>query len=105
MKDIQQRKEAGEKFDLILLDPPSFSNSKRMEEDLDIERDHMLLVRDCMHLLSPGGTLYFSTNKKKFELHSIIPTTYQVKEISQWTIPQDFHHTEIHRAWQIQAKS
>ncbi len=105
MKDIAQRKEANEKFDLILLDPPSFSNSKRMEEDLDIERDHMLLIRDCIHLLSPGGMLIFSTNKRKFELHSIIPTTYIVKEISQWTIPQDFHHTEIHRAWQIQSKN
>ncbi len=105
MKDIAQRKEAGEKFELIILDPPSFSNSKRMEEDLDIERDHMLLVRDCTHLLSPGGILIFSTNKRKFELHSIIATTYIVKEISYWTIPQDFHHTEIHRAWLIQAKS
>ncbi len=105
MKDLVQRKEAGEKFDLILLDPPSFSNSKRMEEDLDIERDHPLLVRDCMQLLSPGGTLIFSTNKKKFEIHSIVTSAYQVKEISQWTIPLDFHFTEIHRAWQIQAKN
>lgn len=104
MKDIIQRKEAGEKFDLILLDPPSFSNSKRMEEDLDIERDHPILVRDCMQLLSPGGMLIFSTNKKKFGLHTIVTSNYIVKEISQWTIPQDFHHTEIHRAWQIQRK-
>jgi 23S rRNA G2069 N7-methylase RlmK/C1962 C5-methylase RlmI len=104
MKDIQQRKEAGETFDLILLDPPSFSNSKRMEEDLDIERDHPILVRDCMQLLAPGGMLIFSTNKRKFTLHSIITSSYIVKEISQWTIPQDFHHTEIHRAWQIQRK-
>lgn len=105
MKDIIQRKEAGETFDLVLLDPPSFSNSKRMEEDLDIERDHMLLIRDCMNLLSPGGMLIFSTNKRKFDLHSIVTTQYQVKEISQWTIPQDFHHTEIHRAWQITRKN
>ncbi len=105
IKDLVQRREAGEKFDLILLDPPSFSNSKRMEEDLDIERDHPLLIRDCMNLLAPGGTLIFSTNKKKFEIHSIVTSAYQVKEISQWTIPLDFHFTEIHRAWQIQAKN
>ncbi|MFL5785710.1 MAG: class I SAM-dependent methyltransferase [Bacteriovoracaceae bacterium] len=105
MKDIQNRKEAGVKYDLILLDPPSFSNSKRMEEDLDIERDHPILVRDCMQLLSPGGTLVFSTNKRKFELHSIVTSQYVVKEISQWTIPQDFHHTDIHVAFMIQAKS
>lgn len=105
MKDIIQRKEAGENFDLIILDPPSFSNSKRMEEDLDIERDHPILVRDCMQLLSDGGMLIFSTNKKKFELHTIVTSQYVVKEISHWTIPQDFHHTEIHRAWQIQRKN
>lgn len=105
MKDLLQRKEAGEKFDLIILDPPSFSNSKRMEEDLDIERDHALLVRDCMQLLNAGGMLIFSTNKKKFELHPIVTSQYLVKEISQWTIPMDFHHTEIHRAWQMHVKN
>lgn len=104
LKEILVRKENNEKFDMILLDPPSFSNSKRMEEDLDIERDHPLLVRNCMHLLAPGGTLYFSTNKRKFELHSIISETYKVKEITQWTIPQDFHHTNIHRAFTLQYK-
>lgn len=104
LKELPIRKENKETFDIIILDPPSFSNSKRMEEDLDIERDHPLLVRDCMLLLAPGGTLYFSTNKRKFELHSIITTQYLVKEISQWTIPQDFHHSQIHRAFSIQRK-
>jgi 23S rRNA (cytosine1962-C5)-methyltransferase/23S rRNA (guanine2445-N2)-methyltransferase / 23S rRNA (guanine2069-N7)-methyltransferase len=104
LKDLLSRKENKERYDLIILDPPSFSNSKRMEEDLDIERDHPLLVRDCMQLLTPGGMLIFSTNKKKFELHTIVTSQYQVKEISQWTIPMDFHHTEIHRAWQLQTR-
>ncbi len=104
LKDLIVRKDNGEKFDLIILDPPSFSNSKRMEEDLDIERDHPLLIRDSMNLLSPGGTLYFSTNKRRFELHTIITSQYQVKEISQWTVPQDFHQTGIHQAYQIQRK-
>ena len=102
LKEIAVRKENNEKFDIILLDPPSFSNSKRMEEDLDIERDHPILIRDCMALLAPAGTLYFSTNKRKFELHRIIKDTYKVKEISQWTIPQDFHHSYIHQAWTIE---
>jgi len=101
LKELQDMLEAQVKFDVILLDPPSFSNSKRMEEDLDIERDHLIMVRDCMKLLSPGGSLYFSTNKRKFELHSIVSQTYKVKEISHWTIPQDFHQTEIHRAFHI----
>jgi 23S rRNA (cytosine1962-C5)-methyltransferase len=104
LKELVVRKERQETFDIIILDPPSFSNSKRMEEDLDIERDHPILIRDCMALLSEGGTLYFSTNKKKFELHRIIPATYSVKEISQWTIPQDFHQSSIHRSFAIERK-
>lgn len=102
LKEVKAREENKELFDIILLDPPSFSNSKRMEEDLDIERDHLLLIRDCMHLLAPGGTLFFSTNKRKFELHPIVSSNYKVKEISQWTIPQDFHHTNIHRSFTIE---
>lgn len=105
LKDLVLRKEKGEKFDIILLDPPSFSNSKRMEDDLDVERDHPLLIRNCMQLLKPEGTLYFSTNKRKFQLHPIVSEHYRVKEISQWTIPQDFHHTEIHRAWTLNLKN
>lgn len=104
LKDLIVRKENNETFDLIILDPPSFSNSKRMEEDLDIERDHPILIRDTMQLLAPGGTLFFSTNKRKFELHRIITDTYKVKEISQWTIPQDFHQTNIHRAFTIERR-
>jgi 23S rRNA (cytosine1962-C5)-methyltransferase len=105
LKELQVMIEANVKFDIILLDPPSFSNSKRMEDDLDIERDHPIMIRDCIKLLAPEGTLYFSTNKRKFELHSIVSQQYEVKEISQWTIPQDFHHTSIHRAFTIKRKT
>lgn len=104
LKELSVRKENNEQFDLILLDPPSFSNSKRMEDDLDIERDHPILIRDTMQLLAPGGTLIFSTNKRKFQLHRIITDTYKVKEITQWTIPQDFHQTYIHQAYIIERK-
>ena len=105
LKELQLMIEANVKFDLILLDPPSFSNSKRMEDDLDIERDHAILIRDCMKLLNSDGTLYFSTNKRKFELHSIVSSQYETKEISQWTIPQDFHHTSIHQAFSLKKKA
>jgi 23S rRNA (cytosine1962-C5)-methyltransferase len=101
LKELERRKEQTDKFDIIILDPPSFSNSKRMEEDLDVQRDHPILVRDCMLLLQLDGVLYFSTNKKKFDLHPIIDEKFAVKEISQWTIPMDFHHTQIHRAFEI----
>ncbi len=104
LKELNVRKDNHEKYDMILLDPPSFSNSKRMEDDLDIERDHPIIIRDCMNLLHLDGTLYFSTNKRRFELHHIVTSQYKVKEISQWTIPQDFHHSNIHRAFEISHK-
>lgn len=104
LKELDNLKEKGAKFDIIVLDPPSFSNSKRMEEDLDVDRDHPLLIRNCMHLLKPEGTLYFSTNKRRFELHSIVTQHYSVKEISHWTIPQDFHGSQIHRSFAITFK-
>lgn len=105
LKELVIMIEAGVKFDTILLDPPSFSNSKRMEDDLDIERDHPLIIRDCMKLLKDDGTLYFSTNKRKFEIHHIISSQYDCKEISQWTIPQDFHQSYIHQAFTIKKKA
>ena len=105
LKEIEKLNEAKETFDLIILDPPSFSNSKRMDDDLDIQEDHPILIRNCMRLLSPGGELYFSTNKKRFELHRVISENYNVKEISQWTIPMDFHHSNIHRSFIITQKS
>ena len=105
LKELQLMIEAQVQYDLILLDPPSFSNSKRMEEDLDIERDHPIMIRDCMKLLKPDGILYFSTNKRKFELHSIVSNQYEVKEITQWTIPQDFHHSSIHRAFTLKKRT
>lgn len=101
LKSVEKLHEEKELFDLILLDPPSFSNSKRMDEDLDIQEDHAILIRNCMRLLAPQGELYFSTNKKKFELHPVISENYKVKEISQWTIPMDFHQSNIHRAFVI----
>jgi len=104
LKELVLMIESGVKFDTILLDPPSFSNSKRMEDDLDIERDHPIMIRDCMKLLRDDGVLYFSTNKRKMELHRIISSQYECKEISQWTIPQDFHHSYIHQAYTIKKK-
>jgi 23S rRNA (cytosine1962-C5)-methyltransferase len=104
LKELQFMAEANAKFDVIVLDPPSFSNSKRMEEDLDIDRDHPILIRDCMKLLAPEGILYFSTNKRKFELHRIISSTYECKEISQWTIPQDFHQSFIHQSYTLKKR-
>lgn len=62
------RSEPTEKFDIIVLDPPTFSNSKRMSHSLDIQRDHTYIINRCLQRLRPGGTLFFSTNFRKFKL-------------------------------------
>jgi 23S rRNA (cytosine1962-C5)-methyltransferase len=77
-------------FDLIVMDPPTFSNSKRMEDFLDIQRDHGELINDCMAILNPGGILYFSTNFRRFTLDTEKITASSVKDITKATTPFDF---------------
>jgi 23S rRNA (cytosine1962-C5)-methyltransferase len=77
-------------FDLIVMDPPTFSNSKRMEDFLDIQRDHVELVNDCMHILDAGGTLFFSTNFTKFQIDEKNIKASAIKDITKATTPFDF---------------
>ena len=77
-------------FDLIILDPPTFSNSKRMEDILDIQRDHVKMVNDCLRILKPGGKIYFSTNYKKFVLDNASIYSSLIKDITKRTTPFDF---------------
>ena len=92
------------KFDVIFLDPPSFSNSKRMIDTLDIQRDHESLIRAAMQLLYPGGTLYFSTNFRQFKLAPQLREDYQVRDISADTIDIDFkRNPRIHQCFVIES--
>ena len=77
-------------FDIIILDPPTFSNSKRMEDILDIQRDHVKLINDCLRILRPGAKIYFSTNYKKFELQKESIKSSLIKDITKQTTPFDF---------------
>jgi len=90
-----------QKFDLILLDPPTFSNSKKMQDDFEIERDQEWIIDRCMENLTPDGTLYFSNNKRKFKLLESIKSKYSVKDITERTIPIDFHDKKIHQTYII----
>jgi 23S rRNA (cytosine1962-C5)-methyltransferase len=90
-----------EKFDIIFLDPPTFSNSKKMTETFEIEKDQEFLVNQCMARLAPGGILFFSGNKRKFQLSDKIRSQFQVKDITPSTIPQDFHDQKIHFCFEI----
>ncbi|PSS59221.1 bifunctional 23S rRNA (guanine(2069)-N(7))-methyltransferase RlmK/23S rRNA (guanine(2445)-N(2))-methyltransferase RlmL [Pseudomonas sp. BBP2017] len=94
-----------DEFDLIFIDPPTFSNSKRMEGVFDVQRDHVELLDLAVARLAPGGVLYFSNNFRKFQLDERLAERYAVEEISAQTLDPDFaRNTRIHRAWRIQAR-
>lgn len=77
-------------FDLIFLDPPTFSNSKKMEGTLDVQRDHVRLIELAMARLAPEGTLVFSNNQRRFQLDQALAERFVVKEISARTFDPDF---------------
>lgn len=77
-------------YDIIILDPPTFSNSKRMESFLDIQQDHVELINKCILLLKPGGLIYFSTNYRKFELQKEDIKASSITDIKKITTPFDF---------------
>jgi len=90
-----------EQFDLIVLDPPTFSNSKRMDDTLDIQRDHVMLLNRVLRLCVPGGTVYFSTNYRRFKLWEEEIRASEIKDISKQTVPQDFRNEKIHHCFKI----
>ncbi|MBN3253395.1 bifunctional 23S rRNA (guanine(2069)-N(7))-methyltransferase RlmK/23S rRNA (guanine(2445)-N(2))-methyltransferase RlmL [Pectobacterium brasiliense] len=93
---------ASEQFDVIFIDPPTFSNSKRMEESFDVQRDHLALMKDLKRLLRRGGTIMFSNNKRGFQMDSAGLTALglNAKEITAQTQSQDFaRNRQIHNCW------
>jgi len=90
-------------YDLIFLDPPTFSNSKRMDDILDVQRDHAELIDRCMALLASGGKLVFSTNAQKFKLDAAIAGRYKVNDISRATLPKDYERNpRIHQCFELE---
>ena len=93
-------------FDLIFLDPPTFSNSKRMEGVLDTQRDHAALIDASMALLAPTGLLVFSTNAQKFKLDPQLLDRWEVADISRATLPPDFErNARIHQCFEIRRRA
>lgn len=79
-----------QRFDLIVMDPPTFSNSKRMEDFLDIQRDHVTLINACLRILDNDGILFFSTNFTKFQMEAGKIQSANIKDITKATTPFDF---------------
>jgi 23S rRNA (guanine2445-N2)-methyltransferase / 23S rRNA (guanine2069-N7)-methyltransferase len=99
---LQDAMESNWRYDLIFLDPPTFSTSKRMKYTLDIQRDHVDLIRDCLELLTSDGVLVFSTNHRKFRLDNAALADCKVEDITRQTLPKDFERNpRIHYGWLI----
>ena len=93
-------------YDLILLDPPSFSNSKKTQDSFDVLRDQEPLVQAAMRCLTPAGTLYFSNNRRGFKLSPELDREFSVENISGVTLDPDFErNTKIHQCWRFRHKS
>ncbi len=91
-----------QQFDLILLDPPSFSNSKRMDDVLDVQRDHVAMIHDAMRSLDEKGTLIFSNNLRSFKLDEAALSAYTLENITARTLDEDFkRNPRIHQCWLI----
>jgi len=97
---------ARERYDLIFLDPPTLSRSKRMAKQLDVQRDHVELIRSTLLKLAPGGLLIFSTNFRQFKLDAAGLAGLDVNDVTAATIPRDFARSpRIHQCFEIRVPS
>ncbi|MBT8449932.1 MAG: bifunctional 23S rRNA (guanine(2069)-N(7))-methyltransferase RlmK/23S rRNA (guanine(2445)-N(2))-methyltransferase RlmL, partial [Gammaproteobacteria bacterium] len=99
-------KQCTERFDLVFLDPPSFSNSKSMDTTFDVQRDHSGLIYSTMSCVKPDGQLIFSTNRNKFKLDAELCEKYDIQDQGKATLSPDFRsHRAPHFCWFIKHKS
>lgn len=97
--------QAQEQFDVIFVDPPTFSNSKKMHGVFDVQRDHVELLELAMKRLEPGGMLVFSNNFRRFELAPVLSQMFSVTDISAVTLPFDYRRNpRIHQCWILRRK-
>lgn len=93
-----------QKFDLIFIDPPTFSNSKRMEDSFDVQRDHMALITDGLKSLNDGGEIFFTNNKRNFKIdfETLEKLGLKATAMSEVTRDKDFaRNKHIHNSWSI----
>jgi 23S rRNA (cytosine1962-C5)-methyltransferase/23S rRNA (guanine2445-N2)-methyltransferase / 23S rRNA (guanine2069-N7)-methyltransferase len=94
-------KDTSDYYDMIVCDPPSFSNSKRLTSEFDMQRDHVALINLCMKHLKYTGTLYFSNNFRDFKMDEMVHERFKVRNITKMTIPSDFRDEKIHHCFEI----
>lgn len=104
---LQWLENASTQYDLIFIDPPTFSNSKRMEDSFDVQRDHIKLMKNLKRLLREQGTIVFSNNKRHFkmDMDAMAEIGLDAKNISSQTLPLDFERNkQIHNCWVVTHK-
>lgn len=101
---LEEAKKRNEKWDLIILDPPTFSNSRKMDRVLDVQKDHLYLIEQCLSVLSKNGFIVFSTNYRNFSLNKEVMKKGFVNNITAETIPEDFKGSKIHKCWIIEKR-
>ena len=95
----------GGKYDLIVIDPPTISRSKSMDQMFDIHLDYPTLISKALELLHKEGVIIFSTNSRRFIFDESLFPSCRIQEISKKTLPIDFHDPKIHRCWKIGYRS
>jgi 23S rRNA (guanine2445-N2)-methyltransferase / 23S rRNA (guanine2069-N7)-methyltransferase len=101
-RDYLAQLKSHDQFDIAVVDPPTFSNSKRTDDDWDVQRDHAKLIKSVLAHITSGGRVYFSTNFRRFKLYEDNILATSIREISRQTVPEDFRNRRIHRCWVIE---
>jgi len=101
MKFLDEEIRSGSKYDIIVIDPPTISRSKKMDQMFDVQFDYLFLIEKGLKLLADKGVIYFSTNSRKFVFDEGQFPTCSILDVSDKTIPIDFHDPKIHRCWRI----
>jgi 23S rRNA (guanine2445-N2)-methyltransferase / 23S rRNA (guanine2069-N7)-methyltransferase len=97
---------ASRQYDLMFIDPPTHSRSKRMEDDFDVQRDHVQLLRSAARMLSPEGTIVFSNNYTRFKLDAAALPEFQIEDLTRRTLPRDFERNpRIHCAYVLKRRA
>jgi 23S rRNA (guanine2445-N2)-methyltransferase / 23S rRNA (guanine2069-N7)-methyltransferase len=102
---LEEQNERDRRYDLMFIDPPTHSRSKRMEDDFDVQRDHVRLISLASRLLAPGGAIVFSNNYTRFKLDAAALGAFDIRDLTRETLPKDFERNpRIHACFLLRSR-